>query len=90
MSEEEYEFSKEFVAFMKNRMEVSYYKYGYTQDAYPHKVDALKSMEARIREYRETKNTEFLVDAANFLMIEFMFPSIEGAFFKSTDDSSSP
>lgn len=33
-----------------------------------------------------TGNTEFLADAANFLMIEFMYPSIEGAKYTPTDN----
>lgn len=34
-------------------------------------------------------NTEYLCDAANYLMFEFMYPQREGAFFKSTDSGES-
>ena len=37
-----------------------------------------------------TKNTEYLVDAANFAMIEFIAPSISSAFFEGTDATGSP
>ena len=84
------EFSEQFVQGMKDRMVVSFYKYGPLVDAYPHKVNALASLTDRLRKYAETKNTEFLIDAANFAMIEFMHPSIEGAFFAGTDDDQSP
>lgn len=84
------EVSAPFIEGMKNRMYVSFYKYGAVRDAYPAKADALKSLELRLAKYRETKNTEFLLDAANFAMIEFMCPSIEGAFFQGTDSDQSP
>ena len=84
------EFSDEFVRLMKNRMAVSYHKYGAIADAYPHRVSALKSLEARLQQYHETGNTEWLVDAANFAMIEFMLPSHPDATFVATDSDASP
>lgn len=84
------EVSETFIEGMKKRMYVSYYKYGPLKDAYPHKLDAIKSMMLRLEKYAETGNTEYLIDAANFCMIEFMFPSREGAFFKPTDSDGSP
>ena len=39
----------------------------------------------RIQAYEETGNAEFLVDMANFAMIEFMYPSIAGAKYTPTD-----
>lgn len=35
-------------------------------------------------------NTEWLMDAGNFAMIEFMHPSLPNAHFESTDSKSSP
>lgn len=84
------EFSEPFIQGMRDRMIVSFHKYGPLTEAYPHKVSAIASLTDRIRKYAETKNTEFLIDAANFAMIEFMHPSIEGAFFAGTDDDQSP
>lgn len=86
----ETEFSEQFVQGMRDRMVVSYHKYGLLSEAFPHKVSAVASLTDRLRKYAETKNTEFLMDAANFAMIEFMHPSIEGAFFAGTDDDQSP
>lgn len=79
-----------FIQGMKDRMVVSFYKYGALRDAYPHKISAIASLQDRLRKYAETKNTEYLIDAANFCMIEFMAPSLEGAFFQGTDDDGSP
>lgn len=86
----ETEFSERFVKLMQNRMIVSFYKYGKLADAYPHKVDAIGSMSERLRKYAETGNTEWLVDAANFAMIEFMHPRHPEAHFEGTDDDASP
>lgn len=84
------EFSKPFVQHMQNAMAVSHYKYGALADAYPHKVDAVGSLTERLRKYAETGNTEYLVDVANFAMIEFMHPRHPKAFFQGTDDDGSP
>ena len=68
-------FSDEFVQKMKNRVVVSHYKYGdlkkTKQDIRQYR-DELKNAKYRIKRYEETGNTEYLVDAANFLMFEFM------------------
>jgi len=84
------EFSQWFVQLMANRMAFSFFKYGRMSDAYPKKVDALSSMDDRIRLYRETGNTEHLIDAANFLLIEFTHPSIPGARFRAIETHESP
>ena len=84
------EVSAVFLQGMINRMAVSYFKYGPVASAYPEHVNALKSAIDRIEKYVATKNTEFLVDAANFMMIEFMHPSDPDAFFEGTDSDQSP
>lgn len=84
------EFSEDFVRLMRNRMAVSFFKYGLLTDGFPHKVDAVSSMQARLDRYAATGNTEWLVDAANFCMIEFMLPRHPRAHFEGTDDSASP
>lgn len=84
------EFSFEFVQGMADRMAMSYIKYGKVKDAYPDKVNALDSLRLRLKKYLETGNTEFLIDAGNFAMIEFMCPSKPDAYFKPTDSKDSP
>lgn len=71
-------------------MEVSFHKYGPIKDGFPHKVDAIGSLTTRLREYAKTGNTEYLVDAANFAMIEFILPRHPNAYFEGTDASGSP
>lgn len=84
------EFSESFVSKMRNRMVVAFHRYGPVANAYPDKVRAIDSLEQRLRKYKETGNTEFLVDAANFAMIEFMRPSHPNAHFRDTDETESP
>lgn len=83
------EFSEEFIQHMRNRMVMSFYKYGFLRDAYPDKVNALQSLLDRLDKYKETGNKEFLVDAANFAMIEYMHPK-HGTHFRGTDSTESP
>lgn len=50
-------------------------------------VDVLASMDIDLR---RTANTEFLIDAANYAMMEFMRPSLPDAKFQSTTKDDSP
>lgn len=84
------EYSVQFLQGMVNRMAVSYHKYGKVSDAYPIHVDAIESLRKRLLKYKETGNTEWLMDVANFAMIEFMCPAHDDAHFEAQDSSSSP
>lgn len=81
------EYSERFDKIRKDMMVMSYYKYGPMNENYDKFkcMDALGNIEKRIQKYKETGNTEFLADVANFAMIEFMYPSIEGARYTPTD-----
>lgn len=80
------EYSTAFDEHRKKAMINSYYKYGPLKKNYGEYkcMNALRNIELRLQKYRETGNTEFLVDVANFAMLEFMHPSIEGAKFVPT------
>ena len=82
------EFSREFVQGMAHRMTVSYHKYGLVSPA--SKIDMIESLEKRLALYKETGNTEWLMDVANFAMIEFMHPRHPDAHFEGTDSDASP
>lgn len=84
------EFSFPFVQGMCDRMGVSYFVYGKVANSFPATLDALACLAQRLEKYRETHNTEYLIDAANFAMIEFMHPSFRDAHFTPTDRSGSP
>ena len=84
------EYSMEFLQGMVNRMIVYFHKYGKVSDAYPAKVDALASLQKRLDKYAEDGNLEWLMDVANFAMIEFMRPRHKLAHFRATDSHESP
>ena len=55
------EYSEEFDKLRKNRVEVSYYKYGPAKDNFgQHLVNAIESHDLCIKKYQETGNTEYL------------------------------
>ena len=85
------EFSPEFIRLMQNRMVVSYYKYGPIKTNLENRyTDTMASLEKRLQKYRETGNTEWLIDVANMCMMEFMYPQHPKAHFRATDSNESP
>jgi len=80
------EFSREFMQAMINRLAVGYHRYGSVRDT-AGKIDRVKSMDQRLGKYLETGNTEFLIDVANFAMIEFLTPSVPHAGWDATGES---
>jgi hypothetical protein len=84
------EWSETFEQGRADRMAVSYCKYGAVAEAYPHRVDAIESLKLRLERYLNDGNTEWLMDVANFAMIEFMHPKHARAHFKATDSDASP
>jgi len=81
------EYCEEFDSKRKDMMVMSFYKYGPVSDNYSEYkcMDAMGNVQKRIAKYQETGNREFLLDAANFLMIEYMFPQHKDAHYKATD-----
>lgn len=84
------EYSIQFLQGMVDRMSVSFHKYGAVNDGFPYPANALESLQMRLDKYAETGNTEWLMDVANFAMIEFMRPRTLAAHFQATDSDASP
>ena len=84
------DFSEEFIQGMKNRIVVSHHKYGWASDSYPEILQAYKSIETRLNMYLETGNIEWLMDVANFAMLEYEYPSHPNAHFVATSSAESP
>ena len=84
------EFSHEFLEGMLKRMTVSFHKYGKVRDAYPDKIDAIESLRTRLAMYEADGNTEWLMDVANFAMIEWMAPAHPNAHYDPQDSDTSP
>ena len=84
------EYSEEFDKLRKNRVQVSYYKYGPAKDNFgQHLVNAIESHDLCIKKYWETGNTEYLLDAANYIMFEYMYPQHPNAHFRATGSDES-
>lgn len=84
------EYSDLFDNLRQNRVEMSFYKYGPAKDNFGEKlVNAIESHDLCVKKYLETGNTEYLCDAANYLMFEFMYPQHENAHFKPTGSDES-
>lgn len=84
------EFQPKFAIRMIQAMMVSFHKYGRVCLAYPDKFDAMADVRTRMAKYRETGDFWFLVDAANFAMIEMMHPRHENAHWGRNDEDTSP
>ena len=84
------DFSEEFVNKMRNAIEMSHYKYGWMSDTYPELAQAVKCIQERLDLYNKTHNKEYLVDIANFAMIEFKHPSYDDSKYEPGDSDKSP
>ena len=78
-------YDPEFSRLMKNRMAVSCHKYGHVKKKYRdcEWYDMVKNIRYRVGLYEKTGNPEYLVDVANFCMIEWQ--AMNGKF-RATDD----
>jgi hypothetical protein len=84
------EFNEDFVQGMRDRCAVSFHKYGPVAVAMENGADFMAALGKRLEKYKETGNTEWLMDVANYAMFEFMYPSHPQAHFRATDDDESP
>lgn len=85
------EYSDKFDKLRKDMMVTSYYKYGPLKTNSTEKLtNIIASLEKRLKAYKDTGNTEFLADIANFAMIEFMHPQHPTTYYKATDSNESP
>jgi hypothetical protein len=86
----EKEYSSEFDEKRKNRVFTSFYKYGSAEKNYKRgNIQALPTMQLCIEKYNQTGNTEYLADAANYIMFEYMYPQHPNAHFTATDSNGS-
>jgi hypothetical protein len=86
----ESEYSLQFLQGMVDRMGNSYATYGLLAEAFPHPVNALACLQDRLAKYVGSGNTEWLMDVANFAMIEFMRPRHPDAHYRPTGSHESP
>ena len=83
------DYNEEFDRLRRNRVEVSYYKYGPARDNFgAGRVDALATADRCLDAFRRDHNSEHLLDAANYLMFRFAYP-LPGDYFQATDSDGS-
>lgn len=76
------EYSEKFDELRKNRIRVSFHEYGSAADNFGKGfVQAIPTLEKCLDKYKETGNTEYLCDLANYAMFEFMYRSIRKDIF---------
>lgn len=83
------DYSEEFDKKRKLLIQQSYFKYGKASRNFATgNVDAIGSLEKCLSKFKETGNTEYLCDIANYAMFRFMFPQ-KGEYFMHTDSDGS-
>ncbi len=75
---------------MANRMSMSHYKYGNMSDKFPESANAADGVTQRMEMYQKSGNTENCLDAANYAVIEYLFPSHKKAHFRAQASHESP
>lgn len=84
------EYSERFDTLRRNRVEVSFYKYGPAKQNFATgNVQAIPTLEKCLQKYKDTGNTEYLCDLANYAMFEFMYPQHPKAHFRATSSEES-
>lgn len=80
------EWSEEFETLMRNRLIMGAIRYGKLGASNKPQYDRISSMILRLKNYQETRNTEFLVDVANLCLCEFVEGIHPNKHFNAIDD----
>lgn len=83
------DWSTEFITKMMKAILLSHEKYGWMSQTYPELAQAIKCIPDRIDAYNKTHNKDYLIDIANFAMIEYMHSMFSDAHFTPTDSDKS-
>lgn len=82
----ETEWDQEFERLMRNRLIMGAFRYGLLKDKHTHGYLLLDGMLRLIEQYRKTGNLEFMVDLANYALLEYVAQRGAGGAFVSVDD----
>lgn len=90
------EYQSKFIKMMQHAIEMSFYKYGNAKKTYPILAQANKCIAERLDYYINGRpykgvaphNKDYLVDIANFAMLEAMFPHKPSSKTAKSDESS--
>lgn len=67
-----------------NRLNMGMYRYG--NNAEYIRRGCIEEVYRRLDAYMKTHNTEYVIDARNMLLIEFLYPTFNDAKFEPIDD----
>lgn len=82
----ETEWDPEFERLMRNRLIMGVFRYGLLKDKHTQGHLIVDAMLRVIEKYRKTGNLEFLVDLANYSLLEYVAQRGAGGVFVSVDD----
>lgn len=82
------EWSSEFENLMHNRMIMGAFRYGTLKENKDNNYDWINNAILRLKQYKETGNTELLVDVSNYMMVEYMIGKHPKKHFYFHDDQS--
>lgn len=80
------EWSDKFETLMRNRLIMGAIRYGKLGEPGKPNYDRIESIIKRSKKFKETGNTEFLVDIANLALVEFVAGKHPKKHFKAIDD----
>jgi hypothetical protein len=80
------QFNQKFVDAMKRRMVMGAFRYGLVGTQKSLSIDYLRSAQRKLDAYVSDGNTEHLIDAANYMMLEHRFSRHPSKHFKAVDD----
>lgn len=81
------EWSTEFEQYMRNRLIMGAFRYGLMAEKKKrNKYNLLGTVRSKIKKYVETGNKEYLVDIANYCLLEFECNDHPNAHFHALDD----
>jgi len=78
--------SSEFENLMRNRLIMGALRYNSKRLKTGNKYDLIASIKSRINKYEATGNKEWLVDVANYCLLEFVNETHPNAHFEAIDD----
>lgn len=83
---EKSEWSDEFIQLMRNRLILGAFRYGLFRPGEGPTKDNIKAAHKRLDLYVETGNLEYLVDASNFALAEYVESNHPKKHFHAVDD----
>ncbi len=83
---QETEWCPEFEMHMRNRLVMGAFRYGRFDNDDKWRFSLIGGLQEKLMAYQQTGNTEYLVDLANYALLEFVRPAHPKAHWHGDDD----